>query len=117
MRKTPRIERMQRHHIHPRRDVQVAEKCDLKRRADKALLPMCAGHQEQSLLCIGIAEGRDVNGEILALGAALGRVDRRSEEHTSELQSLMRTSYAVFCLKKKINPRPAHSRTSSGQNE
>src|SRR3546814_8151537 len=29
------------------------------------------------------------------------RVPRRSEEHTSELQSLMRTSYAVFCLKKK----------------
>src|SRR3546814_5362396 len=33
----------------------------------------------------------------------LGLVDRqpRSEEHTSELQSLMRISYAVFCLKKK----------------
>src|SRR3546814_4133262 len=29
----------------------------------------------------------------------------RSEEHTSELQSLMRTSYAVFCLKKKITQR------------
>src|SRR3546814_14275563 len=29
--------------------------------------------------------------------------DVRSEEHTSELQSLMRISYAVFCLKKKIN--------------
>src|SRR3546814_10071565 len=29
--------------------------------------------------------------------------ERRSEEHTSELQSLMRISYAVFCLKKKIN--------------
>src|SRR3546814_2516460 len=29
--------------------------------------------------------------------------DRRSEEHTSELQSLMRISYAVFCLKKKNN--------------
>src|SRR3546814_10383094 len=28
---------------------------------------------------------------------------RRSEEHTSELQSLMRTSYAVFCFKKKKN--------------
>src|SRR3546814_4813687 len=28
--------------------------------------------------------------------------DPRSEEHTSELQSLMRISYAVFCLKKKI---------------
>src|SRR3546814_2914610 len=33
-----------------------------------------------------------------------GRLDRRrSEEHTSELQSLMRISYAVFCLKKKID--------------
>src|SRR3546814_1753379 len=30
-----------------------------------------------------------------------GRVGVRSEEHTSELQSLMRISYAVFCLKKK----------------
>src|SRR3546814_7931526 len=29
----------------------------------------------------------------------------RSEEHTSELQSLMRISYAVFCLKKKNKPR------------
>src|SRR3546814_6315859 len=34
--------------------------------------------------------------------AALGG-DGRSEEHTSELQSLMRISYAVFCLKKKKN--------------
>src|SRR3546814_4493624 len=33
-------------------------------------------------------------------GPAFGRFDR-SEEHTSELQSLMRISYAVFCLKKK----------------
>src|SRR3546814_1656618 len=34
---------------------------------------------------------------------------RRSEEHTSELQSLMRISYAVFCLKKKkINPHIPH---------
>src|SRR3546814_1043765 len=31
-----------------------------------------------------------------------GRDQVRSEEHTSELQSLMRNSYAVFCLKKKI---------------
>src|SRR3546814_2036559 len=30
-----------------------------------------------------------------------GGADQRSEEHTSELQSLMRISYAVFCLKKK----------------
>src|SRR3546814_9641974 len=33
--------------------------------------------------------------------AQAGRSDDRSEEHTSELQSLMRISYAVFCLKKK----------------
>src|SRR3546814_16547762 len=35
----------------------------------------------------------------IALFSGVGR----SEEHTSELQSLMRISYAVFCLKKKIN--------------
>src|SRR3546814_7774568 len=33
----------------------------------------------------------------------------RSEEHTSELQSLMRISYAVFCLKKKNKPKFAHN--------
>src|SRR3546814_7532041 len=33
-------------------------------------------------------------------------VELRSEEHTSELQSLMRISYAVFCLKKKKNKKP-----------
>src|SRR3546814_9130047 len=34
-------------------------------------------------------------------GVARFRDGKRSEEHTSELQSLMRSSYAVFCLKKK----------------
>src|SRR3546814_8483084 len=34
---------------------------------------------------------------------ALWQLSARSEEHTSELQSLMRISYAVFCLKKKTN--------------
>src|SRR3546814_10644030 len=34
---------------------------------------------------------------------------RRSEEHTSELQSLMRISYAVFCLKKKKSNKPNNS--------
>src|SRR3546814_3722763 len=38
------------------------------------------------------------------LVASAIRVARRSEEHTSELQSLMRISYAVFCLKKKTKP-------------
>src|SRR3546814_1382036 len=35
-----------------------------------------------------------------------GKSDGRSEEHTSELQSLMRISYAVFCLKKKKITQP-----------
>src|SRR3546814_1570281 len=43
--------------------------------------------------------GRITQREIIL--ARLGHLDRpRSEEHTSELQSLMRISYAVFCLKK-----------------
>src|SRR3546814_8203780 len=47
-----------------------------------------------------------------AIGAQLCR--SRSEEHTSELQSLMRISYAVFCLKKKnedSSKRPQHTIT------
>src|SRR3546814_2653147 len=39
----------------------------------------------------------------LEVGDLDGVAYTRSEEHTSELQSLMRTSYAVFCLKKKKN--------------
>src|SRR3546814_1501946 len=38
---------------------------------------------------------------------------RRSEEHTSELQSLMRISYAVFCLKKKNNNTNIHTHNSN----
>src|SRR3546814_6187894 len=40
----------------------------------------------------------------------------RSEEHTSELQSLMRTSYAVFCLKKKTKTK-THTATSIVQSK
>src|SRR3546814_10083607 len=36
------------------------------------------------------------------------RAGLRSEEHTSELQSLMRISYAVFCLKKQTHTKPPH---------
>src|SRR3546814_10061262 len=38
---------------------------------------------------------------VVVVTAAVAVVVHRSEEHTSELQSLMRISYAVFCLKKK----------------
>src|SRR3546814_4057149 len=42
--------------------------------------------------------------EAMNNAAAAGNRLIRSEEHTSELQSLMRNSYAVFCLKKKKQP-------------
>src|SRR3546814_10668018 len=41
----------------------------------------------------------------------------RSEEHTSELQSLMRISYAVFCLKKKIQRNKTHMPSSYSAND
>src|SRR3546814_5315638 len=40
----------------------------------------------------------------VAVAEGDGRLRPRSEEHTSELQSLMRLSYALFCLKKKQTP-------------
>src|SRR3546814_6738465 len=44
------------------------------------------------------------------------RTRNRSEEHTSELQSLMRISYAVFCLKKKKTKKNTHTtRTNHNQ--
>src|SRR3546814_1631709 len=41
--------------------------------------------------------------DLLIVGLAATDYVGRSEEHTSELQSLMRISYAVFCLKRKTN--------------
>src|SRR3546814_3946732 len=42
-----------------------------------------------------------IHSEVMLPEGAPERLNDRSEEHTSELQSLMRISYAVFCLKKK----------------
>src|SRR3546814_3230718 len=42
------------------------------------------------------------------MNTGAGRGKGRSEEHTSELQSLMRISYAVFCLKKKKKHKQSH---------
>src|SRR3546814_9637089 len=43
----------------------------------------------------------EIRAKARRLKSQLGDLGLRSEEHTSELQSLMRNSYAVFCLKKK----------------
>src|SRR3546814_1150127 len=50
--------------------------------------------------------GRDRNAVEHRVDRDLARALDRSEEHTSELQSLMRNSYAVFCLKKKNEAHP-----------
>src|SRR3546814_1718738 len=47
-------------------------------------------------------------GQVLMQGVPAG-LDLRSEEHTSELQSLMRISYAVFCLTKKNKKQSTHT--------
>src|SRR3546814_10592635 len=50
-------------------------------------------------------------GVLLGGAIAQAHIVKRSEEHTSELQSLMRISYAVFCLNKKNNTTPDPSPT------
>src|SRR3546814_2694752 len=72
-----------------RTDVEADDRCPRRRRQRHIALGDRAGarlkHADADLV------GRQ----------AVERIDNRSEEHTSELQSLMRISYAVFCLKKK----------------
>src|SRR3546814_7952311 len=45
--------------------------------------------------------GPESSGKTTLTLSVIAQAQKRSEEHTSELQSLMRISYAVFCLKKK----------------
>src|SRR3546814_10576486 len=75
------------------------------------------GRRDRGKFDPAVAADREIEPDIadlaLDLGAGRHGIDRRvdqiadrivrSEEHTSELQSLMRISYAVFCLKKKKN--------------
>src|SRR3546814_3244178 len=72
------------------------------------------------------AAARGELARIEAMGGAIAAVENaymkeqlveRSEEHTSELQSLMRTSYAVFCLKKKKNSYRQHSNSLETHHE
>src|SRR3546814_4871172 len=69
------------------------------------------GHRKEDGPCIVDLETTYSNpsaNPVLAVGEPGVEIERgRSEEHTSELQSLMRISYAVFCLKKK-NKRIIH---------
>src|SRR3546814_8453106 len=55
-----------------------------------------------------VPEGRKAEARAAMRAAVAAGFPGRSEEHTSELQSLMRISYAVFCLKKKRKYKQQH---------
>src|SRR3546814_4295983 len=59
-------------------------------------------HLENEAAVAGAARGQRNTAAFRRELDGVGHQVQRSEEHTSELQSLMRISYAVFCLKKKI---------------
>src|SRR3546814_6577908 len=74
------------------------------------MLRLAAAQRDQAVDAVDLVRRASRAGQQGALDVALGRtgldaaqLDARSEEHTSELQSLMCISYAVFCLKKKRN--------------
>src|SRR3546814_10695700 len=78
--------------------------------ASPVILACCAGPLRPDELILLILRNHCVNATIENKGVVTrfapsptGYLHIRSEEHTSELQSLMRISYAVFCLKNKIS--------------
>src|SRR3546814_2343098 len=88
--------------LHAPGERQVADRAE----ADGALLHDLA---RPARVVLALGEQHAVALEDAAL------VRERSEEHTSELQSLMRISYAVFCLKKKITPLKHSQSTKSSK--
>src|SRR3546814_8796234 len=72
-------------------------RCALVTGVQTCALPICSDEGQRARLVDQVAGDRAVRA---------GAEPRRSEEHTSELQSLMRISYAVFCLKKNKYDRP-----------
>src|SRR3546814_9270608 len=91
-------------HVDPRQGrrqlAQIARRCAHKA-AELAEGPMGRRHRRVAITKQESEPLRIVAGGLDADRARLDCPGSRSEEHTSELQSLMRISYAVFCLKKK----------------
>src|SRR3546814_9345965 len=61
------------------------------------------GPADRATSACDVGPGRSAQRPSTATGCSTDVVPHRSEEHTSELQSLMRISYAVFCLKQKTS--------------
>src|SRR3546814_9151672 len=90
----------------------MAGTCDVASLPDPELVWIRGRKRDNSFLTPQWKYHRSVHARMLSAtrrGASWSEVFRevpmRSEEHTSELQSLMRISYAVFCSKKKITTR------------
>src|SRR3546814_4260541 len=90
----------------------VRDRDDMRARRDRAVEErQCLavveradlGHEAREEIERAITFGREAGKRAPPVATLLRvrSIDQRSEEHTSELQSLMRISYAVFCLKKK----------------
>src|SRR3546814_2682342 len=81
---------------------------------------VAAGHHRQPAAQAYDPAGRQAHRRAAEAGPRrLWRRDqdhRRSEEHTSELQSLMRISYAVFCLKKKTKKKQTTDNSADQKN-
>src|SRR3546814_2457106 len=92
-------------------EVQVEIEENVRGRAAFVVQPTCAPTAENfmELLVLIDALKRASAASVTAVVPHFGYARQRSEEHTSELQSLMRISYSVFCLKKNIKPQyPKH---------
>src|SRR3546814_8179933 len=88
-----------------RQRVDRTDQCraDAHRRGGTQRLEAAHDHEERQTVC---EKAQDRGDHEYCLSALV-----RSEEHTSELQSLMRNSYAVFCLKKKTTNETSLSMT------
>src|SRR3546814_1374762 len=86
----------------------LARRSELRRACRAMPVSAGAGFEPNRLrawpyACGAFGRARRLDGIYVTIGLADARLRTRSEEHTSELQSLMRISYAVFCLKKQQN--------------
>src|SRR3546814_9459550 len=100
---------------------------DLGQHQRRAIAILDIGSMDHGMDQIAIGVGQDVAlasldllPRVIAARPAASRglhtLAVRSEEHTSELQSLMRISYAVFCLKKKIKHKQHNLYTTTNTN-
>src|SRR3546814_5726022 len=94
------------------RDAWLAEGKECYRRFINGLLDITDNLAGGKVVHSANVVRHDDDDPYLVVAADKGTATFRSEEHTSELQSLLRISYAVFCLKKKKSAAPTHSPTN-----